>query len=118
MALLFRLLVLKHIRQEGRHFDATLANEQEPRQQIELLLAEALRDLQAGRLSTPAGNNALERYRKVLAIDPSNKQAQDGLAAIADSYLGLDNQANNNVNNQATVNLPDTAGQELSTADR
>lgn len=62
-------------------------------QQIERLLAEAKRDMQSQRLTSPAGNNALERYRKILVLAPSNSQARDGLATIVSHYLSLCDEA-------------------------
>ncbi len=49
-----------------------------------LLAAEA--DLAENRLTTPAGNNALEKYRQVFELDESNSQAGEGLARIIDRY--------------------------------
>ncbi|MFQ5754727.1 MAG: protein kinase [Acidiferrobacterales bacterium] len=60
---------------------------------IRELLAEAEDDLQSRRLTRPPGNNALERYREVIALDPDNAQAQRGLSALVDRYLGLAAQA-------------------------
>ncbi|TQV84759.1 protein kinase [Exilibacterium tricleocarpae] len=37
-------------------------------------------------LGAPAGANALERFRAVLAADPDNRQAQQGLQAVAARY--------------------------------
>jgi serine/threonine protein kinase len=53
------------------------------------LLAAAESDLAALRLSTPAGNNALEMYREVLRLDPDNRAAQDGLERIVGRYVEL-----------------------------
>jgi hypothetical protein len=41
------------------------------------------------RLTTPAGDNAYEYYRKVLALDPANRRAKRGITKIADRYAGL-----------------------------
>lgn len=51
------------------------------------LLAAASADMQARRLTTPAGNNAFEKYRKVLTEDPDNHEAREGLQRIFDLYL-------------------------------
>ena len=58
-------------------------------EKIVLLLNAASSDLEALRLMSPLGNNAYEKYRQVLAIDANNSAARQGLAAIADRYLGL-----------------------------
>jgi serine/threonine protein kinase len=57
--------------------------------QIEDLLARAHEDIANLRLSTPAGNNALERYRVVLSMDPANREASLGINAVRDKYLEL-----------------------------
>ncbi|MCP4702115.1 MAG: hypothetical protein GY862_35435 [Gammaproteobacteria bacterium] len=51
------------------------------------LLRKAKKQLAALRLTTPAGNNAYESYRRVLALFPNNLEAQVGLKNIADRYL-------------------------------
>ncbi len=45
------------------------------------------------RLMSPANDNAYDRYRQVLALDPGNTKAKDGLRAIADRYLRLTDSA-------------------------
>ena len=50
--------------------------------EIKRLLSEAETEFSAGRLDTPSGRNALERYRDVLALDKSNTKARDGIARI------------------------------------
>ncbi|MFQ5995544.1 MAG: protein kinase [Acidiferrobacterales bacterium] len=62
-------------------------------EKISRLLAAAEADLAGGRLSTPVGDNALEGYRNVLALDPENVNAKAGLARIVDRYIGFANQA-------------------------
>lgn len=54
---------------------------------MEGLLTAADDDLVADRLTQPAGNNAMEKYQAVLAMDPDNPRAQVGLATIERSYL-------------------------------
>ncbi len=58
-------------------------------QSISALLAGADRDIDALRLTTPAGNNAWKKYREVLGREPENQVAQDGLQKIVNTYLGL-----------------------------
>jgi formylglycine-generating enzyme required for sulfatase activity len=41
----------------------------------------------AQRLSSPPGDNALERYRLALRIEPKSKQAKQGIADIAKKYV-------------------------------
>lgn len=57
--------------------------------EIAAQLDKARQNFAALRLSTPAGNNALENYRAVLALDPDNKQAKQGIRDIVDKYVAL-----------------------------
>lgn len=54
-------------------------------------LVEALRlgqaDLTQQRLTMPAGDNALERFRFALRLDPRNRAARQGIAEIAKKYI-------------------------------
>jgi len=50
--------------------------------QIDGLLRNAQIDLEEGWVLEPKGNNAFEKYQKVLAIDPDNKQARAKLKEI------------------------------------
>jgi serine/threonine protein kinase/formylglycine-generating enzyme required for sulfatase activity len=43
--------------------------------------------LAAQRLTSPPGDNALERFRLALRIEPKNKQAKQGIADIAKKYI-------------------------------
>ena len=52
-----------------------------------LLVAEA--DLKARRLTSPAGNNAWDRYQQVLALEPSNQDAIAGMERVIESYREL-----------------------------
>ncbi len=56
------------------------------RQQV---LFEADQALSRNRLMTPAYDNAYDRYKKVLAEEPGNEQAKQGLAAVAERYVEL-----------------------------
>jgi serine/threonine protein kinase/formylglycine-generating enzyme required for sulfatase activity len=62
-------------------------------QTIRTILAAAGRDLAAMRLAGPEGNNAAEKYRRVLALDPDNAAAQKGLNKIVGKYLMLCDEA-------------------------
>lgn len=55
--------------------------------QIALLLRHANADLAAGRTTMPVGNNALQKYRDVLALEPENEAALDGLAGMVREQL-------------------------------
>jgi TonB family protein len=55
--------------------------------EIERLLGEAERALEEGRYAEPAGRNAIESFRAVLAKDTGNAAALDGLARTADLLL-------------------------------
>jgi serine/threonine protein kinase len=63
---------------------------------VDQLLTGARDDISALRLTTPVGNNAVEKYRKVLSMDPGNTEAIYGLDRVADEYLQLMNNALNN----------------------
>lgn len=61
---------------------------------VDALLLQAQSDLAFGlsektltrRLISPPGNNALDRFRDVLKLDPNNQEAKDGIARIAGFY--------------------------------
>jgi serine/threonine-protein kinase len=55
------------------------------------LLSNAKIALAENRLMSPAGDNAYERYRSVLSMDPANLKARAGLREVALRYLGLAN---------------------------
>lgn len=57
------------------------------------LLRTASADVDALRLTTPAGNNAFERYQQVLALEPDNDAAARGLEIIVSRYVTLANAA-------------------------
>ncbi len=61
--------------------------------QIDRLLEQARADIDQMRLSTPPGNNALEKYRQVLAIDRQNQEAKNGVRKIVETYAQLGKQA-------------------------
>jgi formylglycine-generating enzyme required for sulfatase activity len=54
---------------------------------IRALLARADEQLEQRRLTSPAGDNALESYRAVLELSPDDARAQDGLIKIRGRYL-------------------------------
>jgi serine/threonine protein kinase len=57
------------------------------------LLEGAAVDLAAARLSLPPGNNAQEKYRAVLALEPGHPAARQGLENIAREYVELGRRA-------------------------
>lgn len=52
------------------------------------LLAKAQAHMNASRYFHPAGDNAYETYRKVLAIEPDNEQALEGIRRIGQAFEG------------------------------
>lgn len=57
------------------------------------LLTAAREDLDANRLTSPGGRNALERYRRVLELDGDNPAARRGIEGIHDRYIAQARQA-------------------------
>ncbi len=53
------------------------------------LLGKAEQQLVASRLTAPKGDNALETYQQILALDPGNPRARDGLQTIARHFHAL-----------------------------
>ncbi len=80
---------------DRRQAEAIERAESEPgrAEEIESLLANARADFEAVRLTWPPGNNALERYRQVLELDPDNSKAKTGITEIGEKYLQLKDQA-------------------------
>ncbi len=58
-------------------------------EQVTLLLFAASSDVDAQRLMSPTGQNAYEKYRAVLNIEPGNTAARQGLTALAARYVAL-----------------------------
>jgi serine/threonine-protein kinase PpkA len=59
----------------------------ERERQIQQLLLEAKELTDAGKLTSPAGDNAYDRYQEVLSLDPSNGIASKGIEDIAGTFL-------------------------------
>ena len=57
--------------------------------EVARLLVAAEADLKARRLTSPAGNNAWDRYQRVLEIDPTNPEAVQGMDRVIESYTEL-----------------------------
>ncbi len=56
---------------------------------VEALLVLAEADFQKNRLSVPAGSNASNYFSQVLALDPDNEIAQQGMQRIVVRYRGM-----------------------------
>ena len=57
--------------------------------EVTRLLAAAEADLEARRLTSPAGNNAWEKYQHVLSLSPAHPEAMAGMEKVIDSYMQL-----------------------------
>jgi hypothetical protein len=56
-------------------------------EEIARLLDASQRDMASRRLTSPPGENAVEKLRNVLALDPDNTDAKQGLATVVDRYV-------------------------------
>ena len=72
---------------------APAADVTSPAEQVALLLFAAGTDVEALRLMSPPGQNAYDKYRAVLNIEPDNRFARDGLMTLSTRYLALAYQA-------------------------
>ena len=61
----------------------------DPRDTVHGLLQGAEEDLRADRLTIPEGQNAYDKYRQVLALEPGSRAAAEGIQSILDRYLAL-----------------------------
>ena len=57
--------------------------------EVSRLLAAAEVDLKARRLTSPAGNNAWEKYQQVLSLSPAHPEATAGMERVIESYMEL-----------------------------
>ena len=57
--------------------------------EVARLLAAAEADLKARRLTGPVGNNAWDRYLRVLELEPANPDAIKGMERVIESYMQL-----------------------------
>ena len=57
--------------------------------EVARLLVAAEADIKARRLTSPAGNNAWDRYQQVLEIDPANLDAIKGMERVIGNYMEL-----------------------------
>ena len=76
---------------------------------IASLLASAEEDMKALRLTTPDDNNALDKYNTVLAADPENREAREGLSRIVAVYVNLAQGAYNKGETQKAERLLERA---------
>lgn len=72
---------------------STLAPLDNPRQFLADLLYEGLQALDSDRLLTPVDDNAHARFKRVLAYEPDNQIAIEGLQSIVARYLQLAEQS-------------------------
>ncbi|MEO5345634.1 MAG: SUMF1/EgtB/PvdO family nonheme iron enzyme [Magnetococcus sp. YQC-9] len=63
------------------------------RETIRALAASAEKDLRGHRFTQPNGMNALEKYQKILAIEPDNPLGREGLKKIVSSFQELSKEA-------------------------
>ncbi len=56
---------------------------------VQQLLASAEKDIEEYRLSSPSGNNAVEKYRSILELSPGNAAALQGLEKVATRYAHM-----------------------------
>jgi formylglycine-generating enzyme required for sulfatase activity len=68
---------------------AVFSDEEVLQHQVKKLLTHAEEDIHALRLTKPVGNNAIEKFQKVLNIDPENAEATNGIETVAGKYLEL-----------------------------
>ena len=57
--------------------------------EVSRLLAAAEADITARRLTSPVGNNAWEKYQRVLSLSPAHPEAMAGMERVMGSYLEL-----------------------------
>ena len=57
--------------------------------EVSRLLAAAAADLKARRLTSPVGNNAWEKYQRVLGLSPAHPEAMAGMERVMGSYMDL-----------------------------
>ncbi len=66
-----------------------IIDEKKNEEKIEELLLEAKALLKADKLTSPEGNNAFDAYELVFSMDPSNKEALNGVKRIVQRYTSL-----------------------------
>jgi len=58
-------------------------------EKIVVLIKQGRRQLENSQYSQPAGNNAFDTYTQILALEPENVEARNGLDEISDQYILL-----------------------------
>ncbi|MBF0214586.1 MAG: hypothetical protein HQM00_13660, partial [Magnetococcales bacterium] len=64
-----------------------------PRESLRALAAAAEKDLNARRFTQPGGMNALEKYQKIIRLEPNNPLGWEGLRKIVSSFQRLSKEA-------------------------
>jgi hypothetical protein len=72
-------------------------------------MAGARAALAEGRLTTPKGDNAVEKLEAVLKLQPNNSEARSSLTAVGGRYLDMANQAIESGDVEAARGYIDTA---------
>ena len=92
-----RLAEAKRLSEEETKHQAALkqtqAEEHAKQQEIENHLVRGEENLNALRLTSPAGNNAYESFKTVLIMDPENQSAARGIQRIVEKYVTLSERA-------------------------
>lgn len=70
-----------------RVFEETLKSANETR--IDELTISAAQDVRAFRLTSPAGNNAVEKYNEILEMEPGHPTAVKGIETVAEKYVAM-----------------------------
>jgi len=56
---------------------------------IERLINSANKDIKALRLTSPRGNNAVEKFSMILELEPEHPGAREGIVRVAEKYVSL-----------------------------
>ena len=84
-----------------------------PENRIARLLDEAGNDIAEQRLTRPPGNNAVEKYTAVLALDPDNQSAREGIDLVARRYLEMAREAVEGGDTQRAIELINRAASAI-----
>lgn len=80
---------IKKEKKEEATPEATQTDDDIQQQEIDALLKRADEDIKAMRLTSPKGNNALEKFNRVLTLDTDNETASDGINRVIDKYITI-----------------------------
>ncbi len=78
---------------EQKSTSSNLTNEKKRQKEIAALFKAADSAIIARRFLIPVGNNAYEKYRQIIEIDPGNERATEGINKIGERYIALSNSA-------------------------